>query len=147
MTLVQKNWGVFEGSVRGKNITRSKEEAKKFAYEILEKARAGEDFGGLVKKHTDDSYPGIYGMANIGVQKAKGEFQRDRMVPAFGDTGFPLEVDGIVAESQAVIVGNGRALASDPQKLALARQMLEKIEANLRARTYQRVTGDIQGES
>jgi len=85
----------FKGSVSGKNITRSKEEARKLAYEILEKARAGEDFGGLVKKHTDDSYPGIYGMANIGVQKGKGEFQRTGMVPAFGDTGFPLEVGGI----------------------------------------------------
>ena len=55
----------------------------------------GEDFGGLVKKHTDDSYPGIYGMSNIGVQKAKGEYERNRMVPAFGDTGFPLKVGGI----------------------------------------------------
>ena len=36
--------------------------------------------------------------------------------------------DGVVIESQAVIIGNGRALASDPEKLALTRQLLEKIE-------------------
>jgi hypothetical protein len=85
----------FKGSLPGKDITRSKEEAKKLAYEILEKARAGEDFGGLVKKHTNDSFPGIYGMANIGVTPAQGEYPRGRMVGAFGDTGFPLDVGGI----------------------------------------------------
>ncbi len=63
------------------------------------------------------------------------------------ENGLRILVDGIVIESQAVIVGNGRALANDPEKLALTRQVLEKIEASLRARSYQRVTGDIQGES
>jgi ATP phosphoribosyltransferase len=56
-------------------------------------------------------------------------------------------VDGIVIRSQSVIVGNGRALANDPEKLGLARQILEKVEASQRASRYQRVTGDIQGES
>jgi ATP phosphoribosyltransferase len=63
------------------------------------------------------------------------------------ENGLRILVDGIIIESQAVIVGNGRALANDPEKLALTRQVLEKIEASLRARNYQRVTGDIQGES
>ncbi|MDA1278764.1 MAG: ATP phosphoribosyltransferase [Chloroflexi bacterium] len=63
------------------------------------------------------------------------------------ENGLRILVDGIVAESQAVIVGNGRALAADPEKLSLTRQMLEKIEANLRADKYQRVTGDLKGES
>ena len=63
------------------------------------------------------------------------------------ENGLRILVDGEVIESQSVIVGNGRALANDPEKLAHARQILEKIEASLRARKYQRVTGDIQGES
>ncbi|MCH8911233.1 MAG: ATP phosphoribosyltransferase [Chloroflexi bacterium] len=45
------------------------------------------------------------------------------------ENGLRILVDGIVIESQAVIVGNGRALANDPEKLALTRQLLEKIEA------------------
>jgi foldase protein PrsA len=82
----------FKGSVRGKNITRTQEEAKKLAYEILDRARKGEDFGALVKQYTDDAFPGIYGMVNDGVTAKQGEFPRRRMVPAFGDTGFPLAV-------------------------------------------------------
>ncbi len=63
------------------------------------------------------------------------------------ENGLRILVDGIVIESQSVIIGNGRALANDPEKLTNARQILEKIEASLRAEKYQRVTGDIQGES
>jgi len=85
----------FQGSVPGKNITRSQEEAKKLAYEILERAKKGEEFPALVKEYTDDAYPGIYGMSNKGVSPGQGEYPRDRMVPAFGNTGFPLEVGGI----------------------------------------------------
>lgn len=85
----------FQGSVPGKPITRSKDQAKELAYEILEQARAGTDFDTLVRKHTDDSPPGIYGMSNRGVAPAKGEYPREGMVAAFGDTGFPLGVSEI----------------------------------------------------
>jgi len=85
----------FQGSVPGKGITRSKEEAQKLASEILERARKGEEFGALVKQHTDDAYPGIYGMSNTNVPPAQGEYARNKMVPAFGDTGFPLKVGEI----------------------------------------------------
>ena len=34
-------------------------------------------------------------MANNGVTPAAGEYARNRMVPAFGDAGFPLQVGGI----------------------------------------------------
>src|SRR2546426_10951027 len=73
----------FSGSVPGKAITRSKDEAKKLAYEILDRARKGEDFDELVRQYTDDSPPGIYGMSGIGIAPQSGEFPRDRMVPAF----------------------------------------------------------------
>jgi len=85
----------FTGSVPGKNITRTQEEAKKLAEEILARAKQGENFDELVKKYTDDSAPGIYSMANNGVAPAAGEYPRSRMVPAFGDAGFPLQVGEI----------------------------------------------------
>ncbi len=84
----------FQGSLRGKPITRTKEEAKTLAEELLKKAKAGEDFDTLVKEHTDDSHPGIYKMANHGVPGDRGNGVRPRgeMVPAFGNVGFPLAV-------------------------------------------------------
>jgi parvulin-like peptidyl-prolyl isomerase len=85
----------FKGSVPGKSITRTQDEAKKLAEDILAQAKKGENFDELVKKYTDDSAPGIYAMANIGVAPAAGEYARNRMVPAFGDAGFPLKVGEI----------------------------------------------------
>jgi hypothetical protein len=82
----------FTGSVPGKSITRTQDEAKALAEEILARAKKGENFDELVKKYTDDSAPGIYSMANKGVAPAAGEYARGRMVPAFGDAGFPLQV-------------------------------------------------------
>ena len=80
----------FQGS--GTGARRSKEEARTLAYDLMEQAKAGVNFDDLIKKHTDDSPPGIYAMANRGVRPAQGEYGRDSMVPAFGDTGFPLQV-------------------------------------------------------
>jgi len=85
----------FKGSVPGKPIVRSQEEARKLAYDLLTQAQGGTDFDQLVRKHTDDSPPGIYGMSNRGVQPAQGEYGRDGMVPAFGNAGFPLQVGEI----------------------------------------------------
>lgn len=83
----------FAGS--GTRATRSKDEAKKLAYEVLERARQGEDFDALVKQYTDDSPPGIYGMSGRGTAPAPGEFARDGMVPAFGNVGFAISVGNI----------------------------------------------------
>src|SRR5262245_52541980 len=85
----------FAGSVPGKPITRSKEEAKKLAYEILDRARKGEDFNELVRKYTDDSPPGIYGMAGNGVASGPGEYARSGMVAAFGNVGFSISPGNI----------------------------------------------------
>jgi|RhiMethySRZTD1v2_1073278.scaffolds.fasta_scaffold351000_2 hypothetical protein len=87
----------FKGSLPKPTVTRTKEEAKTLAYEILEKARKGEDFDALVKQYTDDAAPGIYTMANTGKPPRNPipkEFPRGKMVAAFGDTGFPLPVGG-----------------------------------------------------
>ena len=85
----------FQGSVPGKRITRSKDEAKTLAYDLLKQAQEGTEFDDLVRRYTDDSPPGIYGMTNRGVSPGRGEYARDGMVPAFGNTGFPLSVGGI----------------------------------------------------
>src|SRR4051794_36710054 len=82
----------FAGSIPGKRITRTQEEARTLAYDLLSQAKAGADFDAMVRQHTDDSPPGIYGMSNLGVAPARGEYPRNQMVAAFGDTGFPLQV-------------------------------------------------------
>ena len=85
----------FEGHPPPAAAKRTKEEAEKLANEILERAKKGDDFGALVKQYTDDSAPGIYPLANKG-KPAKGDYTpRGRMVPAFGDVGFPLKVGEI----------------------------------------------------
>ncbi len=78
-------------------ITRSQEQAKNLAYEVFENAKSGDNFDELVKKHTNDSFPGKYKMANNGVQadNNNSEYPRSGMVPAFGDVGFKLKVEEI----------------------------------------------------
>lgn len=94
----------FEGSVPGKNITRTKEAARALAAEVLARAQKGEDFDALVKQYTDDRPPGIYALANTDVPiaplkpgtKASGkEFPRGGMVKSFGDVSFSLKVGEI----------------------------------------------------
>lgn len=86
----------FQGSIPGKSITRSKDEAKTLAYKLLDQAKAGANFDDLVKANTDDQAPGIYQLANTGVQPASSkEYPRAQMIPAFGNVGFKLKVDEI----------------------------------------------------
>ena len=84
----------FRGTLPDKPITRSKEEAKELAVQLLEKLRAGADFEEIIRDNTDDSPPGIYKMANYGslADRRSEIFGRAEMVAAFGDTGFPLQV-------------------------------------------------------
>jgi hypothetical protein len=83
----------FEGSVPNKPITRSQAEAEALAKDILEKSQAGEDFGALVKEHTDDQFPGFYFLANTGIEPNQAnEFKREQMVKGFGDVAFGLRM-------------------------------------------------------
>ena len=75
--------------------TRSKEAAEKLAYEVLARARKGEDFNKLIRDLSDDEGEGVYGLANHRVSPVGNEFERRRMVAAFGDVGFRLEVGSI----------------------------------------------------
>jgi parvulin-like peptidyl-prolyl isomerase len=85
----------FQGNAPGKAASRTQDQAKTLAYELLDKAKAGTDFDQLVKDNTDDQAPGIYGIANDGVQPVASEAPRNGMVPAFGDVGFALKVGEI----------------------------------------------------
>lgn len=89
----------------GTKATRSKEEAQKLAYEVLNRAKAGEDFDKLMKELSDDSPDGgTYTLVNEGLEanEAAKEYSRHGMVPAFGDVGFHIDVNEIaVAEHDA----------------------------------------------
>jgi hypothetical protein len=84
----------FSGSVPGKPIERSNNQARALAEDIFKRAQAGEDFDALVKEYTDDSFPGKYKMANFGLPASPDQkiYARGNMVRAFGEVGFPLAV-------------------------------------------------------
>jgi parvulin-like peptidyl-prolyl isomerase len=84
----------FQGAPRVK-ATRSRDEAKALAEQLLERVKKGEDFAALMKQHSDDTGPGVYSLVNHGVAAAAGTYPRKGMVAAFGDVGFTLEVNGI----------------------------------------------------
>ncbi len=56
-------------------------------------------------------------------------------------------IDGTVMESQSVMVGNARTLANDQTKLQNIREILEKIDANLRTRDNQSISAKLEGQS
>ncbi len=87
----------FKGSIPKEDLTRNRDEAELLAKEILKRAKNGEDFDALVKEYTDDQHPGIYKISNIGIDpdKSKDEYSRARMVKAFGDVSFKLQVNDI----------------------------------------------------
>ena len=89
----------FDGTLPGKEVGRNQEQAKQLAMKLFEEAKTSDDFDAMVKEHTDDSHPGIYTMVNFGLagdmsaaETTDKVFQRGKMVAAFGDIGFPLEV-------------------------------------------------------
>jgi foldase protein PrsA len=87
----------FRGSIPDPKVTRGQADAERLAQKIFEKAKAGEDFDAMVKTYTNDAYPGIYRMSNRGVtpDASRQELSRTRMVQAFGDVSFGLEVGGV----------------------------------------------------
>jgi ATP phosphoribosyltransferase len=54
---------------------------------------------------------------------------------------------GTLLASQACLVGNRHALKTRPEALAIAKQLLEFIEAHLRAAGFHAIIANIQGES
>jgi parvulin-like peptidyl-prolyl isomerase len=76
--------------------TRSMEEAKVLAGQLLDVVKKGEDFAALMKAHSDDTGPGVYTMANHGTPGSPpAVYPRSQMAKAFGDVAFSLDVNGI----------------------------------------------------
>jgi len=75
----------YKGSMRAApTITRSKEEAKKLATEVMNKAKKGQDFAALAKQYSDE--PGAKDRAG-----ALGKFSKGQMVKPFADAAFALK--------------------------------------------------------
>jgi peptidyl-prolyl cis-trans isomerase D len=87
----------FRGSVPDDKVTRSKEEAAQLAQALYQRAESGEDFDSLVEEYTDDSFPGVYQMANDAskADPARTIFARNQMAKSFGDVAFSLAVGGV----------------------------------------------------
>ena len=87
----------FQGSIPEAKVTRTQAEAEALAKDVFARAQKGDDFDALVKKFTDDQYPGIYRMSNFDAtpDASKQEYPRAKMVKSFGDVGFSLAVGGI----------------------------------------------------
>ncbi|MET0593064.1 MAG: peptidylprolyl isomerase [Polyangiaceae bacterium] len=80
---------MYEGSKSAaKSVKRSRAEARIRATEALDAIKRGQDFDKVVSAYTDE--PG--GAARRG---ALGKFTRDKMVKAFSDAAFALEVGEI----------------------------------------------------
>jgi ATP phosphoribosyltransferase len=58
----------------------------------------------------------------------------------------PLE-DGVIQPSQSVLIANHAVLKTNPQALAVVRQLLEFIEARLRAKNNLSIFANMRGES
>lgn len=80
-----------------KIVIHSKEEAEASAEQIFKRARPDKDCNAAGKQYCDNRDPGVYGMANSGVQLETSlqEFSRDQRSPALGMGGFKLEVGNI----------------------------------------------------
>lgn len=79
----------------GKNASaEDKEAARKKAYEIYEKAKAGEDFAKLAEQFSDDSQSAAKG----GELPAFGSGTTTRMITVFEDAAFALKNNGDISE-------------------------------------------------
>ncbi len=76
------------------NISRSAEDAEILAARVYDLAKNGESMTTLKREFSEDSGNGNYGMVMNGGGNS-GDTPRNQMVPAFGNTGWRLEVGEI----------------------------------------------------
>lgn len=81
----------FEGASRSEQ-KRTRAEAEKIAFEVVNRAKAGEDFDKIIKELSSDPGEGTYTLVNTGIKANPGEYDRSGMVGAFGDVGFRIAV-------------------------------------------------------
>jgi hypothetical protein len=81
----------FEGAQRSEQ-KRTRAEAEKIAFEVINRAKSGEDFDKIMKEISNDPGEGTYTLVNTGIAANPGEFERSGMVAAFGDVGFRILV-------------------------------------------------------
>jgi len=74
-----------------KAITRTPEQAKAWAEQLLKEAQQGQDFDRLMRENSDDAPPGIYRISNVGVPAESGEYPRGNVPPNFAATSFTLK--------------------------------------------------------
>lgn len=80
----------------GTSATRSRAEAEQLAAELWQKVRdPNTDFTALMREHSDDTGPGVYGMFASPSAKQGDDYPRAGMVPAFGNVGWRLAVGEI----------------------------------------------------
>jgi peptidyl-prolyl cis-trans isomerase D len=85
----------FKGSLKAPpNVTRTREEAEKFANELLEQVRKGGDIAKLAAEHSTDPGGGRYTLVNSGVVPMPGEIKRSVFIKPFVDVAFKLKVGG-----------------------------------------------------
>lgn len=88
----------YKGARRARQeVTRTKEQAKQFAEQLLARLKKGEDFAKLAEEHSDD--PSAKGRGG-----SLGNFERHSMVKPFADAAFALEV-GQISEVVETIFG------------------------------------------
>ena len=77
----------FVGAKRGSESKRTYDEARKLTEELLQRARGGEDFAGLMKKYSTDEGGGTYTVTQAN--------RNDDFVPNFHEIAFRLGVGEI----------------------------------------------------
>lgn len=86
----------FKKTVPGKEQARTKKQAEELAYELLDRAEAGEDFLEMIKEYSDDYKPqrGVMAlsMSQFDEPIMTGVFPRRDMAANFGQVSFDLEV-------------------------------------------------------
>jgi ATP phosphoribosyltransferase len=137
------------------------EDARRMADVAALSARRGQPLRVATKFHNlTQAFFARHGLADVRLIDAEGTLE---VAPAIGyadmivdlvSTGTTLRDnrlraldDGLILESQACLIANRHALKTRPEVLAMARLLLEFIEAHLRAAANVSIFANMRGES